>query len=194
VESEPSDAAVIVSSLADASRFGEIFDRHFAEINRYLTRRVGAALGDEISAEAFVVAFRTSGRCDPRAADARPWLFGIAANLVRRHWRSERRRAYARTGVDPIGDDVADVDSRIDAAAVGPQLAAALARLNNGERETLLLFAWAELSYEEIALALDVRVGTIRSRLSRARTHVRELLSPNGQVSVDSAIEGGTRE
>jgi RNA polymerase sigma-70 factor, ECF subfamily len=193
VERDRSDAAVIASSLGDAARFGEIFDRHFAEINRYPARRVGTQLADEIAAETFVVAFRARGRYDPAAADARPWLFGIAANLLRRHWRTERRRlrAYARTGVDPVGDECSDVERRLDADAAAPALAAALASLSANEREVLLLFAWADLSYAEISAALGVPPGTVRSRLSRARAHVRELMWPSGQVSVDGATEGG---
>ena len=196
VERDESDAAVIASSLTDASAFGEIFDRHFAEIHRYLGRRVGAALADEVAAETFVAAFRSRRRYDDRAVDARPWLFGIAANLVRRHWRTERRRlrAYARTGVDPICDETSEVERRVDAVAAAPELAAALASLRSGEREVLLLFAWADLSYEEISAALGIPAGTVRSRLSRARAHVRELMWPSGQVSVDGATEGGTNE
>jgi RNA polymerase sigma-70 factor (ECF subfamily) len=195
VERDVSDAAVIGSSLTDPSCFGELFDRHFAEIHRYLARRVGGALADELAAETFVLAFRARARYDREAVDARPWLFGIGANLVRRHWRTERRRlrAYARTGLDPICDDASDVDRRLDAAAAAPQLAAALASLSAGEREVLLLFAWADLSYEEIATALGIAIGTVRSRLSRARAHVRELVWPSGQVSVDRAPEGGTK-
>jgi RNA polymerase sigma factor (sigma-70 family) len=197
VEGDLSDAAVIAASLLDAGRFGEVFDRHYAEINRYLGRRVGATMADEIAAETFVAAFRSRARFNPAAADARPWLFGIAANLARRHWRTERRRlrAYARTGIDPIADDSTDeVHRRLDAVADGPRLAGALAALSVGEREVLLLFAWAELSYEEISIALSISPGTVRSRLSRARAHIRELLAPNGQVSLDSATEGGTHE
>jgi RNA polymerase sigma factor (sigma-70 family) len=193
VESDPSDAALIAASSVDAWRFGSIFDRHFAEIDRYLARRVGAALADDLAAETFVIAFRSRGRYDPSATDARPWLFGIAANLARRHWRAERRRlrAYARTGVDPVGDDAADVERRVDALSAGPALAAALASLSAGEREVLLLFAWADLSYEEISSALAIPVGTVRSRLSRGRAHIRELLSPSGQVAIEGATEGG---
>jgi RNA polymerase sigma factor (sigma-70 family) len=196
VERDASDAAVIAWSLSDASAFGEIFDRHFAEIHRYLGRRVGAALADEIAAETFVVAFRLRDRFDREAIDSRPWLFGIGANLIRRHWRTERRRlrAYARTGADPICDESSEVERRVDAIAAAPQLAAALASLSGGEREVLLLFAWADLSYEEISTALGIPAGTVRSRLSRARTHVRELMWPTGQVSIDSATEGGTNE
>ncbi len=193
---ELSDATVIAASLENGARFGEIFDRHFAEINRYLARRVESAVADEIASEVFVIAFRSRGAYAPAVADARPWLFGIAANLVRRHWRTERRRlrAYARTGVDPMRDDADDVDRRLDALAAGPDLAAALASLRPGEREVLLLFAWADLGYEEIAAALGIPVGTVRSRLSRARTRVRELLAPTEQLSVDRATEGGTHE
>jgi RNA polymerase sigma factor (sigma-70 family) len=196
VERDAPDAVVIASSLSDASAFGEIFDRHFVEIQRYLGRRVGTALADELAAETFVLAFRLRDRYDGRALDARPWLFGIAANLTRRHWRTERRRlrAYARTGSDPIGDESSEVERRVDAMAAAPQLAAALASLSGGEREVLLLFAWADLSYEEISAALGIPTGTVRSRLSRARAHVRELMWPTGQVSIDSATEGGTHE
>ncbi len=196
MERDASDAALIASSLTDASAFGEIFDRHFAEIHRYLGRRVGAALADELAAETFVVAFRLRGRYERHALDSRPWLFGIAANLTRRHWRTERRRlrAYARTGADPICDESSEVERRVDAMAAAPQLAAALASLSGGEREVLLLFAWADLSYEEISAALGIPAGTVRSQLSRARAHVRELMWPSGQVSIDSATEGGANE
>ncbi len=187
---------MIEASLADGACFGAIFDRHFAEINRYLARRVGSVLADEIAAEVFVIAFRSRERYDRAVADARPWLFGIAANLARRHWRTERRRlrAYARTGVDPSWDDSGDIDRRLDALAAGPVLAAALATLRPGEREVLLLYAWSDLGYEEIATALGMPVGTVRSRLSRARSRIRELLAPTGQLSVDQATEGGTSE
>lgn len=195
VQSESSDAVLISASLHTPARFGELFDRHYAEINRYLARRVGHGIADEVAAETFVVAFRARQRYDPQRTDARPWLYGIATNLARRHWRTERRRlrAYARAGVDPVCDEGGEIDRRLDAAAAGPELAAALASLRHREREVLLLFAWAELGYEEIALALGVPSGTVRSRLSRARSHVRELLSPSGQVSVDGATEGGTQ-
>lgn len=190
------DGAVIAASPHDGARFGEIFDRHYADIHRWLARRVGASGADEVAAEVFVVAFRVRERYDPGVADARAWLFGIAANLARRHWRGERRRlrAYARTGVDPLFDDAVDVDRRLDALAAAPCLAGALAALSGGEREVLLLFAWADLSYEEIATALGISVGTVRSRLSRARAHIRELLAPSGQLSMDRAAEGGTNE
>ena len=86
-----SDAALIEASLAKPDRFGELFDRHMPEIRRYLHRRVGVAEGDDLTAECFAVAFRGRARYDGSRADARPWLFGIAANLIRNHRRSEVR-------------------------------------------------------------------------------------------------------
>ena len=97
----------------------------------------------------------------------RRWLYGIAANLLRDHHRAERRRllAYAKTGVDPILDGGFDaVGARLDAGAEGPAVARALARLTPGDRETLLLYAWADLTYREIAEALTIPIGTVRSR------------------------------
>jgi len=105
-------------------------------------------------------------------------LYGIAANLLRRHRRTEGRRlrAYARHAGQPQ-DGWDEADERLDSLAAGPQLARALASLRPDQREVLLLFAWADLGYEEIARALDVPVGTVRSRLSRARERVRDELA-----------------
>ena len=91
-------------------------------------------------------------------------------------------------------DDAGDVDRRLDALAAGPVLAAALADLRSDEREVLLLFAWADLGYEEIAAALGIPTGTVRSRLSRARRRVRELLAPIGQSSVEPSTKGRVNE
>jgi RNA polymerase sigma-70 factor (ECF subfamily) len=86
-------------------------------------------------------------------------------------------RALARTGVDPAAEPDADRVARsVSAAAAGRRLAAALAKLSTGDRHVLLLLAWADLSYEEIATALDIPIGTVRSRLHRARTTVRTAL------------------
>src|SRR5262249_51937780 len=81
----------------------------------------------------------------------------------RRQWR-----AYARTGVDPLAGDEPAVDERLDAAAAARGLAAALGAMSARDREVLLLYAWAELGYQEIASALGIPVGTVRSRMNRA--------------------------
>lgn len=180
----PSDRDVIASSRDRPERFEAVFDRHATTIYRYVRRRVGATLAEELVAETFARAFRARHRFDRRGESALPWLYGIAANLLRMHRRAEERRlrAYARAaerGLEPSRS--ADSDRRLDAVALRPALAEALASLPVGQREVLLLHAWAELSHEEIAIALDISAGTVRSRLHRARTEVAERLARSGK-------------
>jgi len=174
-----SDAVEIELSLRHPERFAVIFDRYAGQIHRYAARRLGPAAADDIVADVFLIAFRHRSRYDTSQASARPWLYGIATNLISRHRRSEVRmyRALARTGLDPVVEPDADrVANSVSAAAAGQQLATALAQLSTGDRHTLLLVAWADLSYEEVATALDVPIGTVKSRLHRARTTVRAAL------------------
>lgn len=174
-----SDAAEIELSLRHPERFAVIFDRYAGQIHRYAARRLGPAAADDIVADVFLIAFRHRSRYDTSQASARPWLYGIATNLISRHRRSEVRmyRAMARTGLDPVVEPDADrVANSVSAAAAGQQLATALAQLSTGDRHTLLLVAWADLSYEEVATALDIPIGTVKSRLHRARTKVRTAL------------------
>ncbi|MGH2718165.1 MAG: RNA polymerase sigma factor [Actinomycetota bacterium] len=185
------DAAVIEDSLQEPDCFAVIFDRYFRSIARYLTRRVGAGLAEDLAAEVFAVAFASRGRYDVARTDARPWLFGIAANLLRHHHRSERRQwlAYARTGIDPLDDGGLDrAADRVDATASAPLLARALAAMPARDREALLLFVWAELSYDEVAHALGIPVGTVRSRLSRARYRLRRELGPGSGQQPDGQV------
>ena len=191
------DADLIAASVADPDVFASVFDRHYAAIAGFLRRRLERSLADELAGETFLRAFDGRGRYDVARADARPWLFGIAANLLSRHRRNEERRlrAFARAGrvvVDERGFD--DVDARLDAAAAFPALAAALASLGAGDREVLLLYAWAELSYEEISVALAIPRGTVRSRLHRARHLVRKELDRGvraGSLAVSGDGDGG---
>jgi len=173
------DAAVIRLSRGEPEHFTVLFRRHAPHIQRYVTRRLGADAADDIVAETFLLAFRHRDRYDPARADARPWLYGIATHLIGRHRRAEVRqyRALARTGADPVTEPFTDrVDDRVSAGHASKQVAAALARLPADARDTLLLAAWTSLSYEEIADALGVPVGTVRSRLSRARGKLRQAL------------------
>ena len=184
------DAALIELSRHEPEEFTELFRRHAPYIQRYVTRRLGLALSngttaDDIVAETFLLAFRQRDKYDPSRADARPWLYGISTNLIGRHRRSEIRlyRALARTGTDPVTEPFTDrVDERVSADMASRGLAAALARLSADSRDTLLLAAWSDLSYEEIALALGVPVGTVRSRLSRARSKLRTILPQEPQA------------
>jgi RNA polymerase sigma-70 factor (ECF subfamily) len=172
------DAALIAQSLRDPERFGALFDRHAPAIFRYAARRLGPEAADDVVAETFLAAFRQRQHYDHGRGDARPWLYGIATNLIGRHRRDEVRffRAIARTGLDPAAEPVADEAMRhVAALAVSRQLAAAVAGLPRDQRDVLMLAA-SGLSYQEASRALGVPVGTVSSRLVRARTKVRDAL------------------
>jgi RNA polymerase sigma factor (sigma-70 family) len=177
---QPPDEVLIQQSLLVAERFGPLFDRHATVVHRYLARRIGPD-ADDLLAETFLIAFRQRATYRKLHVDVRPWLFGIATNVLRRHARQEKRRyqALARAAVDRSGEPHATDDAvgRLDAQSLRRDLSAALAALNRGDRDVLLLTAWAELSYAEIAAVLNIPVGTVRSRLNRARRVTREALN-----------------
>jgi RNA polymerase sigma factor (sigma-70 family) len=185
------DAEIVAQSLEQPELFALLYDRYAPDIHRYATRRLGDSAADDITADTFLVAFRIRSRYDLTRPNARPWLYGIAGNLIGKQRRTEVRalRALARTGQDPVAASwgeywVEDTDSRI--AAQGP-LAGALAALTAGDRHVLLLVAWAELTYQEVAEALDIPVGTVRSRLNRARRKVRTALGADPAFVSDAA-------
>ena len=164
------DAALISASLTDAPVFATVFDRHWPAIHRWCVSRAGPA-GEDLAAETFRVAFDERARFDPRYDDARPWLYGIATNVLRHFFRSAARR-----GEPPISRDVdftEDALGRVEARALGPSLAAALGSVAAIDRDALLLHVWADLTYGEIARATGIPVGTVRSRIHRARTQLR---------------------
>ena len=173
------DAALIERSWHDPQAFAGLYDRHAAVIHRYVAQRLGGGMADDVVAETFLAAFRRRHSYDLSRADARPWLYGIAANEIGKHRRAEVRllRAFARAAADGVTEGHADlVAERVTAAAARHRLAAVLAALPAGERDVLLLIAWADLSYSEVAAALGIPVGTVRSRLSSARRKARSAL------------------
>ncbi len=184
----PDDATVIRLSLAEPERFEVLFQRHAPRVQRYVVRRLGADAADDIVAETFLLAFRQRAGYDAARADALPWLYGIATNLLGRHRRDEIRlyKALARTGVDPVVAPFTDeVDERLTATAASRRLASALAALSAAYRDALLLVTWGELSYEETATALGIPVGTVRSRISRARADLRRTLGDLAPASTE---------
>ncbi|WP_327711697.1 RNA polymerase sigma factor [Streptomyces sp. NBC_00464] len=183
------DAAVVTESLERPETFALLYDRYAADIHRYAARRLGEGAADDITADTFLVAFRSRARFDTGRESARPWLYGIAANLIGRHRRTEVRalRALARTGTDPVAESWTErADHRVSAQAAHSQLAGALAALSAGDRNVLLLIAWADLSYQEVADALSVPVGTVRSRLNRARRKVRRAMGSDPTVVTET--------
>ncbi len=188
-ESRETDAALISKSLDDAEAFALLYDRHAAAIHRFVARRLGEHAADDLVAETFLAAFRRRHLYQLDRLDARPWLYGIVTRLIGRHRRAEVRmwRAIARSGIDPgTADELGRAENRLAARSHRRSLAAALAKLSVRDRHALLLVAWADLSYEEVAVALGIPVGTVRSRLNRARRQLREELQ---QLEPSSTIQ-----
>ena len=174
------DAAIIEASRSQPEEFAALFDRHAPLIHRYIARRVGIQSADDLVAETFLAAFRRRLRYETSQRDARPWLYGIATHLISQHRREESRqlrihRAASGELAEPGHSD--RVAGDLTASAVRGVLAAALADLPDRERDVLVLIAWEQLSYDEVATALHIPVGTVRSRLSRGRARVREALA-----------------
>jgi RNA polymerase sigma factor (sigma-70 family) len=172
------DGELIRRSLDDPELFESVFDRHYDLVRVYVQRRLGHDDGEEVAATAFEWAFAHRDRFDDTTfSSAKPWLIGIANNLVRRHLRKQdvRRRhwpisiALDRTDPEPSLDRLAAVERR-------PAIRDALQSLSRDDRETFLLVVLAELPYQEVAETLGVPLGTVRSRVNRARGRLRELL------------------
>jgi RNA polymerase sigma-70 factor (ECF subfamily) len=156
-------------------------------VHSYVARRLGSDVADDLAAETFLIAFRQRARFDRRNGVVRAWLYGIATNLIRRRRRDEIRqyRAYSRSapGAASAGTDTlsAEVDDRVDAETTSRALAGVLAGLRQTDRDVLLLYAWEDLSYPEIAAALKIPAGTVASRLHRARRVLRAALGSDFQ-------------
>jgi RNA polymerase sigma-70 factor (ECF subfamily) len=183
-----SDAVIIGASRSDPGRFGEIFDRHIDAVHGYLTRRLGRSRADDLSGEVFRIAFEARERYLDQRSSARPWLLGIATNLVMKDRRREQRqlRALARLrGRRDLISDPTAVDDRLDSDRAAATLLGALGDLDPRDRSVLLLIAWEDLSYQEVADALDVPIGTVRSRLHRARRILRTHIHPDGVDAPD---------
>lgn len=191
MESALSDAHCLARSLKEPTAFELIFDRHFNAIYAYLHRRVGRDLAEELAAETFTLAFERRSSCRA-SGSVLPWLYGIATNLASQRWRGERRRfrAYGRSGVERWVAYDDDVVARVDGSALRARLARALAEMRPRERDALLLYALADLSYDEIALALEIPIGTVGTWLHRAREIARRELTAETGVS-PIAISGG---
>ena len=156
--------------------FVEVVSRHEIAVHAFLARRAGPQAAADLLGEVWLRAFAGRGGYDPAYPDARPWLYGIARNVLRAHWRAARTDDQApltEASTDPW-DDVA---GRLDSAARIQALLPAVRALPPDERDVLLLVAWEQLTPAQAATVLGVPPGTARSRLHRARTTLRLLLS-----------------
>lgn len=178
-EATVDDAELIRASLADGEWFAQLYDRHAAAVHRFAARRLGGDMADDVVAETFLAAFRGRHRYDLSRRDARPWLLGILTREVSRRRRQERARYRLLAATPPDLPDAGPADAvaaAVTAHAARVPLAAALAQLKPADRDVLLLVAWADLSYQEVSQALGVPIGTVRSRLNRARRIMRDRL------------------
>jgi RNA polymerase sigma factor (sigma-70 family) len=178
-----------VPGIADDAGFEAAFREHFAPVYRFIARRVGPDLADDLAADTFATAYRRRGAYRPDRASLRSWLYGIAVNLLRNHWRAEQRLLERDAQLAATAATAAPAP---DAARgdLAPRLAAALARLSREQREVLLLHAWADLDHHEIAAALRIPRGTVSSRLSRARASLRAELGYPVQADDHAEMNG----
>jgi RNA polymerase sigma-70 factor (ECF subfamily) len=173
------DGEIISRSIRQRAAFAELYDRHQLVVYRYAARRLGVAHAEDITSETFLVAF--TRREDFVGEDARPWLLGIATTLIRQHARLEAKswKGMLASDLARVDADQFDAaDARLDANRVARRLGTALARLPAGERDVLLLHTFGELDYAGISLAMSTPIGTVRSRLNRARRKLRIAIDP----------------
>jgi RNA polymerase sigma-70 factor (ECF subfamily) len=176
---EPTDGELARRIGGEPELFRVVHHRYYGDLYRYVAGRLDWQTAEDLVSETFLIAFTRRHRFDPDRGSLRPWLFGIATNLVNRHRRKEARRYHTLARVSPEPDTEGPENRVLDSVTAGrlqPRLARALARLSAGERDVLLLVALAELSYEEVAEALGISAGTTGSRLSRARSKLRTVL------------------
>lgn len=192
VDLDTHDGRLIAASVRKPELFESIFDRHYQAVVRFAAGRVGRSEAADVAAETFLRAFSRRHRFDADHVSALPWLFGIAGNVVRERFRKSARghRAFSRVSPVPEVDSPFESEAveRSDAERQAGILNASLAQLSDDEYHVLMLAAIGDYSYQEIADRLDIPIGTVRSRLSRARRRMRELMEPVRTTSSGDVI------
>jgi RNA polymerase sigma factor (sigma-70 family) len=177
-----SDVELVRRSVDTPTAFAELYDRHGRRVVRYVARRVGAIDAEDIAAEVFVRAYSRRATCRGEHGSVLPWLLGVANHVIADHRRVESRR------LETLERLAETTPTSVEHEHVGlaPELLRALRRVPAADRDALLLVVWGELSYDEAATALDVPIGTVRSRIARARKRLIGVLGED----VASAIPG----
>ena len=193
MEHHQSDASAIEGSLTNPAEFDVIFERYYDALYAFLARATGAVAAADLAQNVFLIAFDQRHRFRSESGSARPWLYGIARNVLRRWYRSNsrRRRALDRWGRSgrPATDFEPEAAGRLSAESTRQQLRIALEKISRRDREVLLLRGLAGLTYEEISEALGIPIGTVRSRLHRSRQQLRSLLGEAGASSLWKEVE-----
>ena len=193
-ESGPSDRDLWRRAAAgESAAFGDLFDRHALAIYNFCLRRSGdRTAAEDLMSATFLHAWRRRTDVVLAGDSLLPWLYGIAANLTRRHSRGLKRRASAVARLPGPGfepDPADDVALRLDLGRRAEHALRLIRSLPERDQDLFVLCVWQGLSYEEAALALDIPVGTVRSRLSRARQRLRALLAEPPDMSGDERVE-----
>ncbi|VXC12889.1 RNA polymerase sigma-70 factor, ECF subfamily [Microbacterium sp. 8M] len=200
IHSVSTDSEIIQRSLGQPRAFAELFDRHAGALGGYAARRLGADAGQDILSETFLVAFARRASFDTAWDSALPWLYGIASRLIRKHRATEAKHLrssaeFARREEIISHGGLDSTIARLDAELSTRELAPRIAALSGKERETLLLYAWGDLTYEEVAQALGVPVGTVRSRMNRVRTKLdpARVTTPARVMTKEGEVDGRFR-
>lgn len=183
IPSVSTDSEILLRSRDSPSAFAGLFERHAAAVAAFIRRRVGVDAVEDVLSETFLVAFRRRASFDDSWESARPWLLGIASRVLKKY-RADEARQWRAAAASAHRDDfshaggIDTAGQRIDAEAAVQGLMPRIAALSARDRETLLLYAWGNLTQEEVATALGIPVGTVGSRLNRIR---RKLAPPGSQ-------------
>lgn len=184
-DAERTDAQLIEASLTNPDAFTALFERHAGPVHRYIVKRAGPREAEDLVGETFATAFRSRRTYDLSCPNARPWLFGIATNHARHLWRAEGRRMRRDCAtafpVESYGDPSEETPSKVFFQGQSERIAQALGQLDDVYLDVFLLVVGSGLSYEEVSIALGIPVGSVRSRLSRARSQLRKLLGDSLQ-------------
>jgi RNA polymerase sigma-70 factor (ECF subfamily) len=149
------------------------FEQHKDAVYRFAWRMCGSAsAAEDITQDAFMGLLRHPDRFNPARGSLRAFLLGIARNLALKRWRSEHRH-------EPLdGDAMAAAPVDLDRGAIGDVVGRAVQALVPFQREVVILVEYEGLTLAEVALAVDADVGTVKSRLHRARENLRRTLAP----------------
>jgi RNA polymerase sigma-70 factor, ECF subfamily len=171
----------------DPGAFGVLYDECAGAVYNHAFRLTGSwSTAEEVVSLTFLEAWRLRGKVDPDGGPLLPWVLSIASNVTRNVSRAARRHQAALHRLPPppsVPDFADELAGRIDDAAQLREVGHALARLRRGEREVLALCVWSGLDYTQAAVALGVPIGTVRSRLSRARRKLQKLVTEPGPVT-----------
>jgi RNA polymerase sigma factor (sigma-70 family) len=175
------------ATTGDERAFATLFERHIDAVYNYCFRRIGDwSVAEDLAADVFLEAWRQREKVSPHGESLRPWLLGVATNLIRNHQRSLHRQQHALRRLSNQKEESDFADDVVDRLSEQEEMKIVLAGLRNLDsldQDILALCVWEKLSYEAAATALDLPIGTVRSRLSRLRSKLRDGLVVKGAPS-----------